>query len=178
MGRAYGSTSARWGGRRSRPSWRVTLATACCARTSVFVQVGPERVAIEVRGEALSVLPGLSGVSVRQVASGPVERLHNGRQDRDPLHATPRDRGSLTLEFAIIAPAVLVLIGLAVVGGRVVRPEVLSSKRRPPRLGKHRSPRPGYGTGPSLVRRTRGVAAARPGLSRVSVDVDVLAFSP
>jgi Flp pilus assembly protein TadG len=31
-----------------------------------------------------------------------------------------RERGSLTLEFAIIAPAVLVLIGLAVVGGRVV----------------------------------------------------------
>ena len=32
----------------------------------------------------------------------------------------PRERGSLTLEFAIIAPAVLVLIGLAIVGGRVV----------------------------------------------------------
>lgn len=30
------------------------------------------------------------------------------------------ERGSLTLEFAILAPAVLALIGLAVVGGRVV----------------------------------------------------------
>ena len=31
-----------------------------------------------------------------------------------------REQGSLTLEFAIVAPAILVLIGLAIVGGRVV----------------------------------------------------------
>ena len=40
-----------------------------------LIEAGPSRVAVEVRGQPLSVLPGIAGVPERQVAYGPVERF-------------------------------------------------------------------------------------------------------
>ena len=73
-GRAYGSAPA--SGAAAAAAWLDRNAGDSLLEPSVsVVEAGPARVGVEVRGRSLSVLPGVTGVPVRQVAYGPVERF-------------------------------------------------------------------------------------------------------
>ena len=73
-GRAYGNPPA--AGVQAASAWLERNAGDSLLNSDVaLIEAGPSRVAIEVRGQALSVLPGIAGVPVRQVAYGPVERF-------------------------------------------------------------------------------------------------------
>ena len=75
------------------------------------------QVEVIVSGHSLSVVPGLPGPSVSQSAAGPVERFV---PDGAAMTRHLRDeRGSITVELAILAPALLLLLGLLVFAGRV-----------------------------------------------------------
>ena len=73
-GRAFGSTPST--GVQAAGAWLNRNAGDSLMNANVtLLEAGPSRVSIEVRGQSLSVLPGISGVPVRQVAYGPVERF-------------------------------------------------------------------------------------------------------
>ena len=92
--------------------------------------------------------------------------------------ARRHERGSLTLEFAIIAPAVLALIGLAILGGRVVLAggavdQAAAAAAREASLARD-----------AVTAHSRAVVVAQDSLDRqavkcrdVSVDVDVSGFA-
>lgn len=113
--------------------------------TTIDVQAGAQDVRVTVTGLSLSVIPGFAGFTVRQSAGGPVERFVTMPAHPAPPAApvagldvvfpllwlgtaapwrrrglgADRERGSAALETVILAPPMLALIALAIVGMRI-----------------------------------------------------------
>jgi Flp pilus assembly protein TadG len=58
----------------------------------------------------------MTGVPAAASCRGPSDR---GPSDRGPFDRGPSDRGSATIELAVLAPALLALLGLVILAGRV-----------------------------------------------------------
>ena len=72
-GRSFGATAH--AGRERAEQFLVRTAGDSLRDSVVSVQVDSTTLEVEVRGRALSVLPGIPGLPVRQQARGPIERV-------------------------------------------------------------------------------------------------------